>query len=97
MAMNKVKVIFLGALLSATKDREVDVPVGDQETVRTLLSRLNERFGQALQGILFDSTGELRRNVIVQHKGENIVTKKGLDTEIQSDDLIVIMQAVAGG
>lgn len=92
-----MKVIFLGGIRSATDSKIVEVQVGDRETVRTLLVKLSGRFGEQFKNTLFDSTEELHPNVIIQHKGENIVTKKGLDTEIRNDDTVVVTQAVAGG
>ena len=92
--MDKVKVVFLGPLRSVTNDEELEMPVTDRETVRTLLSRLNEKLGQKFRDTILDSDGQLRPNVIVLMP---VLTEKGLETEIAKDDTVVIMQATAGG
>jgi len=95
--MAKVQVSFLAELRIMTRSKSVEVTVEEGETIRTLLSKLSERFGEGFRRVVFESEAETRKNVIIRQNGENIATKKGLETPVMAGDLIVIMPAVAGG
>ena len=97
MSLNKVHVTFLAEFYSITGKKSVEVQIEEGETVRALLHGLSERFGPDFRKAVFDSSGDTRQNVIIRHNGENIITKKGLETSIRDGDLILIMAAVAGG
>ena len=95
--MNKVQVSFLAELRSITGRKSTETMVEEGATVRTLLSILSEEFGENFRTAVFDSEGELRRNIIIRHNGENIAVKNGLETLVEKEDVIAIMSAVAGG
>ena len=95
--MNRVKVTFLAKIRAVTNNKDVEVPVGEGETIETLLSKLNERYGETFKKTLFDSEGRLNPRIIIRHNGENIVTKKGIETKVYNEDMVLIMPAIAGG
>ena len=64
--------------------------------VRTVIARLDATHPGLGERIL-DEDGELRRFVNVFVRDEDIRFQSGLDTEVDEDDTISIIPAVAGG
>ena len=95
--MGFVKIIFLAKIREITKNKEIEFTIKENDTIRSLLTRLVQTFGSEFKNTLFDPKGELLQKIIIRLNGENIVTKEGLDTELKNNDTIIITPAVAGG
>lgn len=91
------RVVFLGPFRRATGTGTIEVPMDENQTVLDLLKKLTDKFGQELEKILFDETGQLRQNLVIRLNGENIDAKEGLGTQIRAGQEVVIMPAVTGG
>ena len=70
--------------------------VAEGESVREVLQRLAQEH-PATEAQLFGEEGELNRYVNVYLNDEDVRVLKGLDTEVQEGDTLVILPAMAGG
>lgn len=91
-----VRVRFSAALNSVTKERETNIEITEDITVRELINKLIEKYGAELEKRLLDK-GELRRFVNLYVNGDDIRHSGGLDTTVKNDDEISILPAVSGG
>ncbi len=80
--------------LRAATDGQAETEV-DGETVGQVLDALFDRFSELRERMCDD--GDLRRFVNVYVGGEDIRFLAGLDTEVDDDDEVTILPAVAGG
>ena len=64
-------------------------------TVRAVLCDLISRFPSLGSRVIED--GNLARFVNVYVGGEDVRTRDGLDTEVRSDDQLILLPAMAGG
>lgn len=65
-------------------------------TVRELLDKLRQKFGQAFYDIIVQGGG-LREDVVILKNGRNIAHFRGLDTELAEGDDVAIFPPVSGG
>ena len=80
--------------LRAATDGQAETEVEGQ-TVGQVLDALFDRFDELRERMCDD--GDLRRFVNVYVGGEDIRFLAGLDTEVDDDDEVTILPAVAGG
>lgn len=95
--MDTVQVDFLARMRLIAGSKTLRLTIEENETITTLLSRLARRLGDEFEKAVFDDGGQIRREVIIRHNGENIVAKKGLATDVRGGDVVTLMTAVAGG
>lgn len=65
--------------------------------IKDLIKKLIDEFGSELKQELFDEKGEIRKNYRILVNARNINILNGTETELQENDRVVIMPAVAGG
>jgi molybdopterin synthase sulfur carrier subunit len=70
--------------------------LAEGESVREVLRQLAQEH-PATESQLFGDEGELNRYVNVYLNDEDVRVLKGLDTEVQEGDTLVILPAMAGG
>jgi molybdopterin synthase sulfur carrier subunit len=70
--------------------------VAEGESVREVLRQLAQEH-PATESQLFGDGGELNRYVNIYLNDEDVRVLKGLDTEVQEGDTLVILPAMAGG
>ena len=68
----------------------------DAGTVRQLLEKLGQSFGQAFYDLIVQED-DLREDVVILKNGRNIAHFKGLDTELTDGDDVAIFPPVSGG
>ena len=92
---------FFSNIREATGVKEVTMLKA--KDVKSLLDKLVEKFGPKFANILFKQrSSKLRRGVIVLLNGHSIRTLDGLNTPLQSGDVVItdvvaILQTVGGG
>ncbi len=64
-------------------------------TVREVLENIEKEKPGFLEKVI--ENGEIRQFINIFHNNEDVRFKKGLDTEVQEDDVISILPAVSGG
>ncbi len=79
-------------------ERHLSVP--QTEVAATSVRQALERVftdNPKLRGYLLDDQGELRQHVVAFVNGRQVGASTGLDTAIQPDSELYIMQALSGG
>lgn len=77
---------------------DVEIEVPDGATVRDLLSKMVETWGQSLSSHLFKpGTEELLPHVVLMVNGRIIHFLEGMETELRTDDLVLLFPPAAGG
>ena len=67
-------------------------------TLRELGQQLSNRFGSKFRGEFFSPDGsDLGERIIVLINGRNVKFLKGLDSELENSDTVLIYPVVAGG
>lgn len=72
---------------------EIEIEAGD---VRSILKEL-EAHHPALYGNICDEAGNVRRHINLFVNSDHIRDCHGLDTRLESGDIVTIMTAVSGG
>ncbi len=91
-----VKVKFPLALHELTKTRETELDLDGSTTIREVLERLAEKYGEEFRERLIDG-GEIKRSFNVYLNGMNIKNLQGIKTEVEGNAEIVILSWVSGG
>ena len=95
--MFDVKIMFLSLLTDITEVEEISLPIKEGVNIRTVLEQLTTKFGPKFEEMIFKSSKDLSKYVIVTINGKDIRTLDGLNTKIQLDDVISFIPAIAGG
>ena len=85
-----------GTLRQFAGAKQVEVDVGDGDTVRNVLERLAAEY-PALGEHLLDDAGSLWSSINVLVNGRSISFLDGLESIIQEGDALAIFPAVGGG
>jgi len=95
--MIDVKIMFLSLLTDITEVEELNLPIKEDVNIRTILEQLTGKFGSKFEEMIFKSSKDLSKYVIITVNGKDIRTLDGLSTKIQLDDEISFIPAIAGG
>ena len=95
--MFDVKIMFLSLLTDITEVEELNFPIEKGVNIRTILEQLTNKFGSKFEEMIFKSSKDLSKYVIITVNGKDIRTLDGLSTKIQLDDEISFIPAIAGG
>jgi len=95
--MFDVKILFLSLLTDITEVEELNFPIKEDVNIRTILEQLTVKFGSKFEEMIFKSSKNLSKYVIITINGKDIRTLDGLNTKIQLDDEISFIPAIAGG
>ncbi|MFQ5762391.1 MAG: ubiquitin-like small modifier protein 1 [Candidatus Bathyarchaeia archaeon] len=96
--VQKVKLKLLAGLRDIVEAEEVEVSIGSDETVRTLLEGLSKKWGEKFHDAVLDRrSGALSSSIRVLVNGENILIHEGVETKLREGDFVVIMPPAAGG
>ena len=74
---------------------ELEMPAGD--TIRDLLASLSDTYGEAFTARVFSSPGKLHHYILVFVDGEHIKARGGLDAQLGSGEVDVVMLPMFGG
>jgi molybdopterin converting factor small subunit len=92
-----VEVVLPGSLADlAGGQKHVEVDVGDDGTVASVLDRLAEG-RPTLDRRIRDETGQLRRFVNVYVDGEDVRFDQGVATKVRDGAVVQVLPSVAGG
>ncbi|MFW9824117.1 MAG: MoaD/ThiS family protein [Candidatus Thorarchaeota archaeon] len=95
--MSNIKIVFLSLLTDITNVEELSLPIEDGVNIRTILEKLTAKFGSKFEEIIFKSSIDLSKYVIITINGKDIRTLDGLNTKVQINDEISFIPAIAGG
>jgi molybdopterin synthase sulfur carrier subunit len=95
--MFDVKIMFLSLLTDITEVEELNLPIEEGVNIRSILEQLTIKFGSKFEDMIFKSSKDLSKYVIITVNGKDIRTLDGINTQIQLDDEISFIPAIAGG
>lgn len=94
--MSKVKFLFFSALQDLTKSNTVEIDVNG--TINDALTKIFEIYGDSFKNRILDqSSGNIKRYIIVAINRKDIRHLDGLDTKLSEGDEISLLPAAAGG
>ncbi|MBE0516758.1 MAG: radical SAM protein [Methanophagales archaeon] len=98
----RVKVKFPQALHSLTKTRWAELDCDGSTTLEEVMRKLVERYGEKFSETVLEMDGangeiNIKRSFNVYLNGMNIKNLRGIKTEIQGNDEIIILSWVSGG
>lgn len=93
--MGTVTVMFFGAIIDAAK-RQKETQVS-ASSVRELLTKLSEDFGEPFKQKVLESDGKPQAFVNIFVNNTDIRHLKELETPLNEGDEVLILPAVAGG
>ncbi|MGQ9542680.1 MAG: MoaD/ThiS family protein [Candidatus Bathyarchaeia archaeon] len=96
--MGKVKVRFFAHLRQAAGMKEVDIEIGDGETISDLIDKLTERFGKDFEDRIRDpTTGNLAPFLIMVGREEISSVRGDLKHKLNDGDTVSLLEPVGGG
>jgi MoaD family protein len=95
----QISVCFFTVLREITgkKEEPLPFPDADRVTVYTVLRALGDRYGKAFSDYVFLETGEVKGFLQFFINGQSSAALDGLDSELQSGDVLAIVPPVGGG
>lgn len=93
----EVRVSFMGELPAIVGGRAVSVQLPERGTVRDLLAKLCEAYGDGFACQVFSAPERLRHTMLVFVDGENIARRGGLAAPLGDGQVEVIMLPMFGG
>jgi len=95
--MFNVKIIFLSILTDITDVEELNLAVEDNSTIRDILNQLASKFGAKFEKMIYKTSSDLSKYILITVNGKHIRLIKGLATKVQADDEVSFIPAIAGG
>ncbi len=95
--MFDVKIVFLSTLVDITGKSEILISVEEYYNIQQLIEILISKFGINFKQIMFNSSGNLNRYLIISINGKDIRSIDNLGTIIHQGDEITFLPAIAGG
>ena len=89
--MGSVRVRYIGLVQNILGNRQEDLPIGADTTVRKLLLLLAEKHGVHFRNSVMRTSGELRPSVTIHIDNHNIKELNGLDTLLTSDSEVTLI------
>jgi molybdopterin synthase sulfur carrier subunit len=83
--------------ITGKKEETLQFSNADKITVYTVLRSLEDRYGKAFGGYVFLETGEVKAFLQFFINGQSAAALDGLDSELQSGDVLAIVPPVGGG
>ena len=93
----QIKIMFLSILTDITDVEELNLTVEDNSTIRNILNQLASKFGAKFKEMIYKTSSDLSKYVLITVNGKHIRLLEGLETIIQAHDEISFIPAIAGG
>lgn len=96
----QVSVRFFTSLreLVGKKEEIIEFPEGGVVTVDIVLKKLKQRYGKPFVEYVYDhETGDVKGFLQLLVNGKSAATLSGLQTELETDDVLAILPPVGGG
>ena len=95
--MNNIKIMFLSLLTDITEVEELDLSIDDDSNIRNILDQLSTKFGPKFEEMIYKSSRDLSKYVLITINGKDIRLLDDLDTKVKLNDEITFIPAIAGG
>jgi MoaD family protein len=74
----------------------IRVPIGEDETLDTLLMKLSRRYPRVVEEVLDPTTGDVKENYDILLNGRRVQQIRGIHTKLKHKDEISISAASTG-
>ena len=91
MSPGSIKVRYVGLIENVMGNRQEQVSIETDITVRELLNLLSEKHGAEFRHSVLRSTGELRPSVTIHISGRDIKELDGLNTRLPPDSEVTLV------
>ncbi|HDZ17375.1 hypothetical protein LCGC14_1639380 [marine sediment metagenome] len=95
--MLKVKISFLSLLTDITEVEDIILSIEDESVIRDVLEQLATKFGSKFEEMIYKTSKDLSKYVLITINGRDIRQFNGLETKIKINDEIALIPAIAGG
>ena len=92
--MIEVKIVFLSFIEDLVGKKEEIITLEKNSTLNDLLSSIKKLFDKALSKLIFSSSGEIKKYILIGLNGKNV---KEFAIQLNQGDEITILPAIAGG
>lgn len=89
-----IRILFPSPIIKVTGESETEVSSG---TLREVLDRLIEKYGDSFRKIIFEESGEVNRYLIFYIKGRTVPRSSKMETQLRDGDEIAILIIIGGG
>ena len=95
----KVTVEYLGHIKNMTgNNREEDIDTDENVTIKDLLTKLSEKYGEPFKKAIYESRGsDVKPNYIITVNGLLLNQLRGLQTKLKKGDHVTLLPIVSGG
>ena len=93
----KVTVKFFTTLREIVGKPQEQIELSETVTVKELLQRLGEKYGENFTRYVYDEKGRVRGHLHFLINGKSITTRQGLKTKLEENDTLAILPPVGGG
>jgi len=93
----RVKVKFFTTLREIVGKREEQIEFSKAVTVKELLKKLSEKYGETFRDYIYDTKGEVRSHLQFLINGKSTTTLQGFKTKLKKGDQVAILPPVGGG
>jgi MoaD family protein len=92
----KIKVRFYGIAYEKAEVREWSLEIGEESTVRRLLTRIVDKY-PLLKDLVYDDNGSIRDYLVFAVNNVNIQGLNGTETILKQGDTVFVMPPIGGG
>lgn len=93
----RILVKFLANIREITDESEIELEIRPGDSIETVMKTLELRYGKDFKEATTGITASGIPNVSILVNGRDIDFLKGLKTELQEGDIVVLIPPVAGG
>lgn len=95
--MMSIKIKFLSLLTDLVESEEIELSLPKKSSIKELLEKLKSQYGEKFTNILYEKPDKLNSRILIGLNGKNIRDIDNLDTQIEENDEITFLPAIAGG
>jgi len=93
----RILVKFLANIREITDESEIELEIRPGDSIETVMKTLELRYGKGFKEATTGTTASGIPNVSILVNGRDMDFLKGLKTELQEGDIVVLIPPVAGG
>jgi sulfur-carrier protein len=93
----RILVKFLANIREITDESEIELEIRPGDSIETVMKTLELRYGKGFKEATTGTTTSGIPNVSILVNGRDMDFLKGLKTELQEGDIVVLTPPVAGG
>lgn len=92
-----IHVLYRGQIKAKTGCNNEILAIEQGETMNTLMRHLRHKYGNTVEKMLYDDSGNFRQMIMVVLNGSQVLGEEDWDNELKEGDEIMLMSPIAGG